>query len=125
MMLRAIIFIVLGLLAGTALWLSLKPESATVASTATPVQVFYRISESRVAQGPPLINVQQGELLQLTVVSDRADELHVHGYDLHAPLEAGQPATLEIPCELAGRFEIELHTQHLQMSVLQVHPRSN
>mgnify|MGYP003624922794 CR=1 FL=1 len=90
-MLRAIIFIVLGLLAGTALWLALKPESTTVASTATPVQVFYRISESRVAQGLPLINVQQGELLQLT----------------------------------AGRFEIELHTQHLQMSVLQVHPRSN
>ncbi len=61
-----------------------------------------------------------GTEVELVVTSDVADELHVHGYDLTAPLAAGQPATLRFDATLAGVFEVELHDAGTVLLSLQV-----
>ena len=40
--------------------------------------------------------------------SDTADEIHVHGYDVHKDVAAGGSATFSIPATIDGRFVVEL-----------------
>jgi hypothetical protein len=66
------------------------------------------------------VPVELGEQVTLTVTSDTADELHLHGYDLEAELEPGQPAVLRFPADIAGVFEAELHEAGTVLLSLQV-----
>lgn len=104
-----------------------QPEPApAAAATVTPapaVREFdFEITQGRVT-GPPLLAVTQGERVTLRVRSDVADELHVHGYDLSAPLPAGEPVALSFVAGTAGRFEVELHKAHREIGALEVQPR--
>ncbi|MBA2384839.1 MAG: hypothetical protein H0V68_09300 [Actinobacteria bacterium] len=56
------------------------------------------------------------------MTSDVADEVHVHGYDVHADVARGQPATIEFTADVPGRFEIELEERGLQIAELEVRP---
>lgn len=102
------------------------PAGASVAATVPPapaVREFdFEIAQGRVT-GPPLLAVTQGERVTLRVRSDVADELHVHGYDLSAPLPAGEPVALSFVAGTAGRFEVELHKSHREIGALEVQPR--
>lgn len=55
------------------------------------------------------IRVTQGEEIEITLSSDQAAELHLHGYDLITQLEPGAPATLSFVGRIAGRFPVEAH----------------
>lgn len=98
--------------------------AATVAPSAAPAarEFDFEIAQGRVA-GPPLLAVTQGERVTLRVRSDVADELHVHGYDLSAPLPAGEVVALAFVAATAGRFEVELHRAHREIGALEVQPR--
>lgn len=71
---------------------------------------------------PPVgrLEVGKGSTIRLTVTSDVPDELHVHGYDRRATLEAGRPATVEFRADLTGMFEVETHANHLLLVQLVV-----
>jgi hypothetical protein len=58
--------------------------------------------------------------VRLTVTSDAADEVHVHGFDLTTALSPGQAAQLEFVADRAGIFEIELHDAGTVLTRLQV-----
>ena len=73
--------------------------------------------------GPPALVVREGEQVTLRVRSDVADELHVHGYDLTAPLPKGEEVALRFVASRAGRFEVELHGGHRSLGALEVQPR--
>jgi hypothetical protein len=66
------------------------------------------------------VPVGLGDEVTLSVTSDVADELHLHGYDLEAQLEPGQPAVLTFPADIAGVFEAELHEAGTVLLSLQV-----
>lgn len=103
----------------------LEPAAAAPAPVpaAAPVREFdFEIAQGRVT-GPPLLSVIQGERVTLRVRSDAADELHVHGYDLGAPLPAGETVALSFVAGTAGRFEVELHKSHREIGALEVQPR--
>ena len=103
-----------------------SPPAAAAPSAPAPA-VTSREFEFEVAQGkvtgPPSLQVNQGERVLLRVRSDVADELHVHGYDLGAPLPAGEAVTLAFMAARSGRFEVELHGAHRQLGALEVQPR--
>ena len=61
--------------------LTLNAALVVGAIIASPV-----IADGKLQSGPRLIQLPQGETVALKVTSDRNDELHVHGYDLHAQL---------------------------------------
>jgi FtsP/CotA-like multicopper oxidase with cupredoxin domain len=103
------------------------PAAAAAApATGSPAPVArefdFEISQARIA-GPPALAVTQGERVTLRVRSDVADELHVHGYDLSAPLPAGEVVALTFIAASAGRFEVELHKAHREIGALEVQPR--
>ena len=73
--------------------------------------------------GPNLIKLRRDDVLVLTVVSDRSDNLHVHGYDLELDLHAGRPASLRFSARRTGRFGFELHRSGQQLGVLEIYPK--
>ena len=64
------------------------------------------------------VSLDKGMTLVLTITSDHADEVHVHGYDVEIPVAAGQTVTKKILLDQVGRFEVESHEP--QFTVLQL-----
>ena len=54
------------------------------------------------------------------MTADRADEVHLHGYDRKVDIEPGKPAELEFTADVPGVFEVELEEAGLKLVELQV-----
>lgn len=81
------------------------------------------VKNGKLVSGPALLQVHEGEQVTLHISSDRSDELHLHGYDLHARIEPGQMVTLNLTANHTGRFGLELHKAHTELGALEVYPR--
>ena len=66
------------------------------------------------------IAVATGTPIVLSVSSDVADEIHVHGYDRKANIPAGATASVAFAANTPGVFEVELENSKLQLLQLQV-----
>jgi hypothetical protein len=66
------------------------------------------------------VTVKKPQRVELVVHSDVADEVHVHGYDLHQDVEAGGTARIGFPATIQGVFEAELENRKLQILELTV-----
>jgi hypothetical protein len=64
--------------------------------------------------------VATGTPIVLSVSSDVADEIHVHGYDRKANIPAGATASVTFVANAPGVFEVELENSKLQLLQLQV-----
>lgn len=94
------------------------PPASPSVPAVVPVDV--RVTGGQV-QGPGArVEVPLGATVRFTVVSDRADELHVHGYDRSLPLAAGTPGVLEVVADVPGVFETELHESGATLPSLEV-----
>jgi hypothetical protein len=80
------------------------------------------VAGGKLVSGPAVIQVTQGTEVTIRIRSDRTDELHLHGYDLHARVDAGEPAELTFEADRTGRFEYELRHSQLELGVLEVRP---
>ncbi|MEV7566809.1 hypothetical protein [Streptomyces tanashiensis] len=78
------------------------------------------ITGTTVQPPPSRIELKKGERLTLRVTSDRADTLHVHGYDRELPLSPGTPGTLTLTADRTGLFEVETHESGLVLTQLVV-----
>ena len=91
----------------------------------TPTESLYaaeiEVEEGRV-EGPQRITVPLGERVAIEVVSDMADEVHVHGYDLTADLRPGAEVLLTFRATIPGVFEIELERSGILLTQLEVTP---
>lgn len=68
------------------------------------------------------LKVKKDGQVNLTVKSDTADEIHVHGYDLKKDVAKGGTVTFDFPANIDGRFEIELEEHKTQIADLSVEP---
>ena len=66
------------------------------------------------------LSVRAGDSVTLVLNSEIDDELHVHGYDLTADLQAGQTTELTFDATIPGVFEVELHDAGTVLLSLQV-----
>lgn len=66
------------------------------------------------------LKVSVGDSVSITVKSLRADEVHLHGYDLSAPVRVDLPAVLTFDAKIPGVFELELEDSGVQLATLQV-----
>ncbi|MGW0803174.1 hypothetical protein [Nonomuraea sp. NPDC002799] len=78
------------------------------------------VTGGRVSPPPGWLEVVKGRQVSITVTSDVADELHVHGYDLTARLRPGVPVTVRFTADLSGVFEVETHESGLVLTQLAV-----
>ena len=65
----------------------------------------------------------EGETVRFRVVSDKAEEVHVHGYDLKKDLQPGETATMSFKASITGIFEIEFEQSAEQIAELRVDPK--
>lgn len=103
------------------LWVALKPPPDGPSQTGTAV--FELQLTATAIKGPAVLTVQQGDAVTIVFHSDRADELHLHGYNLQLDLVPDTPGRLEFIAEHAGRFELESHVTHRPVASLEVHPQ--
>lgn len=67
--------------------------------------------------------LKHNDVVQFTVLSDEDDILHIHGYDFSQKLRQGERSQFVLKMRLAGRFEIELHSNKQVVGQLEVFPR--
>jgi FtsP/CotA-like multicopper oxidase with cupredoxin domain len=72
--------------------------------------------------GIQTLSFHKGDQVRLRVVSDTADEIHVHGYDLMKDVEKGGSVEFAFPATIEGRFEVELEGAGVQIANLEVQP---
>ncbi|MBM3943268.1 MAG: hypothetical protein FJ316_10170 [SAR202 cluster bacterium] len=83
--------------------------AAAACSQGGPKQLELAVQVEGGRMAPHILQAHQGDNLILTINSKESGELHVHGYDLEVPVEAGKPAELRMTAEATGRFKITFH----------------
>ncbi len=91
--------------------------TATATPTATPEPPL--LEAGKVAK----LRYTEGETVRFRVVSDVAEEVHVHGYDLKKDLQPGKTATMSFKASITGIFEIEFEQSAEQIAELRVDPK--
>jgi hypothetical protein len=72
--------------------------------------------------GVQKLSFKKGGTVRFRVVSDTADEIHVHGYDVHKDVAKGGTVTFDFPARIEGRFVVELEAKGQQIAQLDVTP---
>lgn len=90
----------------------------------TPSIPVHRITvkNAKPVGGIEQIKVNKGDQIRLVIKSDTADEIHIHGYDLHKDVEAGGSARFAFKATSDGNYEIELEGRKEQIAQLTVEP---
>jgi hypothetical protein len=95
-----------------------KSSSATTASG--PVTITVQVKGGKPVGGIQRATANKGEQVAIVVHSDVADEVHVHGYDLHKDVKAGGTVRIQFAANITGVFEAELEGRKLQIVELTV-----
>jgi hypothetical protein len=59
--------------------------------------------------GVQKVKVAKGDQVDFVVTGDKADTIHLHGYNVEKSYKAGGKAAFKFPAKLEGVFEIESH----------------
>ena len=68
------------------------------------------------------IKVKRGELVRFVVRSPRADEAHVHGYDILKKVPPGGSVAFRFRAKFEGEFEVELEHAGEEFGYIEVTP---
>ncbi len=121
-----VILLVVAAAALVALFVVLRPKGESSVSSPSPSEASIMAVDVEVAdgkvQGRKELDVPLGTEVELTVTSDAADEVHVHGYDVMADVEPGTPAVLSFTAGVPGVFEVELEDEGIVLIELNVAP---
>jgi len=94
---------------------SAKPPAASAVRT-----ISIKVRGGKASGDTGRIAVPVGTPIVLSVSSDVADEIHVHGYDRKAKIPAGATAAVTFVANTPGVFKVELENSKLQLLQLQV-----
>ena len=104
-----------------------KSSSSTTTTTTTkttstlgPVTIRVLVKGGKPVGGIQRATVKKGQKVAIVVRSDVADEVHVHGYDLHKDVPAGGTVRITFPATIVGEFIAELESRKLQIVELRV-----
>jgi hypothetical protein len=109
---------------------SSNPQSSSSTATGTgaggqdgtPQPATIDVVDGKPDGGVKTITFAKGDQIRLQVNSDTADEVHIHGYDIHKDVEAGGSVQFAFPASIDGKFEIELEEAKQQLANLEVTP---
>lgn len=85
------------------------PSGSTKTFDNAAVLVVATVANGKITPSTQTIKAKQGQKVMVTVTSDEADELHIHGYDKEVELQAGKPGSVTFTADTKGTFEIETH----------------
>jgi hypothetical protein len=96
-------------------------ETATEPA-APPAPPTVRVVNAKPQGGIKKLNFDKGDQIRFRIVSDTADEIHVHGYDLMKDVPKGGSVTFSFKGSIDGRFVVELEGHGEQIAELDVAP---
>jgi len=107
---------------------TVSAPATTVGATSTTSLSATTTSEQEIdvsftageVSGQESFQVRLGESVDVWILSDVDDEMHVHGYDLFHDLVAGVPFHLNFVADVPGVFEVEVHTGHTLLFEIEV-----
>ena len=132
--------IVLVLLVAAGSFVILRPDNAEQPKSTTAATPAVASAETTAGQTAPSMiggvvvkdgkpvggiasfGTTKGQYVQISVLSDVADEVHIHGYDLSKEAVPGKTVTFDFKANLDGVFEIELENSKTQIAELKVQP---
>jgi FtsP/CotA-like multicopper oxidase with cupredoxin domain len=91
-------------------------------ATATPPTATPKPPPLLTAGKVKTLTYNQGETVRFRVRSDKAEEVHIHGYDIKKELEPNQTETVSFKATINGIFEIEFEGSATQIAELKVEP---
>jgi hypothetical protein len=89
---------------------------------APPPPPTVRVVNAKPQGGVKKLNFNKGEQIRFRIVSDTADEIHVHGYDVMKDVAKGGSVTFSFKGSIDGRFVVELEDHGEQIAELDVAP---
>jgi hypothetical protein len=95
-------------------------EAATTTAGFSGTLIEVKVTGDEVDTASRRVRVSRGGEVRIRVEADRAEEVHVHGYDLKEPVAPGKPAVIEFTADAPGVFEVELEEAALKLFELQV-----
>jgi hypothetical protein len=98
------------------------PSTSTEEAPAEPAIPTVRVVDAKPQGGVKKLEFDKGDQIRFKVVSDTADEIHVHGYDLMKDVERGGSVSFSFEGSIDGRFVVELEDHGEQIAELDVAP---
>jgi hypothetical protein len=98
------------------------PSTSTEEAPAEPAVPTVRVVDAKPQGGVKKLDFDKGDQIRFKVVSDTADEIHVHGYDLMKDVEEGGSVSFSFKGSIDGRFVVELEDHGEQIAELDVAP---
>jgi hypothetical protein len=109
--------------AGTATTPAETTSTATTpAEPAEPAIPVVTVKDAKPVGGIKRITFTKGDTIRFKVVSDTADEIHFHGYDIGQDVKAGGSTTFTTKATIEGRFIVELEDHEQQIAEVEVDP---
>jgi hypothetical protein len=99
-----------------------SPKSGTTIQRTTTPTATVTVKNAKPVGGIKKLSFDKGDTVSFRVVSDTADEIHVHGYDRMKDVAPGHPVTFSFPATIEGRFVVELEDHKQQIADLEVNP---
>jgi hypothetical protein len=97
-------------------------STSTEETPAAPTVPTVRVVDAKPEGGVEKLTFKKGDQVRFKVVSDTADEIHVHGYDLMKDVEKGGSVSFSFKGSIDGRFVVELEDHGQQIAELDVTP---
>ena len=130
-MIKGAVFILVVIVVLAGIFLIFKPKNAQNSSNPAqnsskkeaPVKKFdFKFEKGEVVSKPESAQVNQGDSVVISVMSDVDEELHLHGYEKEVEIEAGETGEISLTATISGRFPIELHDSDMEIGSLEVLP---
>ena len=99
-----------------------SPTTTTAGGVGTATVPTIVVKNAEPVGGVQRLEYTAGEEIRFKVMSDTADEVHFHGYDVGKEVAAGGTASFDVPAEIEGIFEVELEEHHEQIAEVRVNP---
>lgn len=113
--------VIMALLILVGAFIILKPNRQAVA--ARIVETSITVENLKLVKGPSSIVANQGDTVIINITSDKAAEVHLHGYDKKLELKPGFTQSVNFKAITAGNFEYELEDTGTTLGTLQVAPK--
>jgi hypothetical protein len=97
-------------------------STTTEAPPPAPAIPVVTVKDAKPVGGIQKLKFTKGDRIRFKVVSDTADEIHFHGYDIAQDVKAGGSTTFSVKATIEGRFVVELEDHEQQIAEVEVDP---
>ncbi|MFO0988308.1 MAG: hypothetical protein U1F37_13225 [Alphaproteobacteria bacterium] len=88
---------------------ALAASAAGAAAAHGEERAFALVVGAKPPSAPATLAARKGDAVAIALRSETAAEVHLHGYNLEARLEAGGTATWRFTAHATGRYPINVH----------------